>query len=196
MITKIKNKLLSLRSKYSRVLRTIFNKSFKQSDYNRWSKEKSLFASWDERTQLLAKQIKPQSIVFEFGAARLVLKAMLPEGCEYLHSDIVKRNEHTLVIDLNKELPNLPQVDYIVFSGVLEYVFKVKDLLDYLSQFTNHFVFSYAVTNTFPDKGNRRFNGWVSDLSEDDICTIAEDLQWESSIIGTWKKQTLFQFSK
>ncbi|MCF6294163.1 MAG: hypothetical protein L3J25_00565 [Flavobacteriaceae bacterium] len=196
MIKKITNKLLSLKAKYSRVFSTTFNKSFKQSDYNRWSKEKSLFSSWDERTQLLANQISPNSSVFEFGAARLVLEDMLPEGCQYLHSDIVKRNEDTLVIDLNKELPNLPQVDYIVFSGVLEYIFEVKDLLAHLSQFTNHFVFSYAVTNTFPDKGNRRFNGWVSDLSEVDICTIAEDLQWESSIVGTWKKQTLFQFSK
>jgi hypothetical protein len=196
MIKKIKNKLLSLRAKYTRTFKTTFNKSLKQSDYNRWSKEKSLFSSWDERTQLLANQIAPNSTVFEFGAAKLALKAMLPDGCTYLHSDIVKRAEDTLVIDLNKELPNLSQVDYIVFSGVLEYVFEVKELLIHLSQFTDNFVFSYAVTNTFPEKGNRRFNGWVSDLSEKNILEIADKMQWKSKTIGTWKKQSLFQFSK
>jgi hypothetical protein len=196
MIKRITNKFLSLRSKYSRVLKTTFNKSFKQSDYGRWNKEKSLFASWDERTQLLAKQITPQSKVFEFGAAKLALRTMLPEGCTYLHSDIVKRAEDTLVIDLNKEFPNLESVDYIVFSGVLEYIFEVKELFIHLSQFTNHFVFSYAVTNAFPEKSNRRLHGWVSDLSEADIITIAEEMKWKQNIVSTWKKQTLFQFSK
>jgi len=196
MIKKIKNKFLSLRAKYSRIFKTTFNKSVKQSDYDRWSKEKSLFSSWDERTQLLANQILPKSAVFEFGAAKLALKEMLPEGCTYLHSDIVKRAEDTLVIDLNKEHPKLPQVDYIVFSGVLEYIFEVKELFIHLSQFTNHFVFSYAVTNAFPEKSNRRSHGWVSDLSEADIITIADEIRWSYKIIGTWKKQTLFQFSK
>lgn len=185
-----------MRTKYSRIFRTTFNRSFKQTNVNRWSQEKHLFKSWDERTQFLANQIVPNSIVFEFGAAKLALKEMLPKGCKYLHSDIVKRNEATIVADLNKILPDLPQVDYIVFSGVLEYVFEVKDLLIHLSQFTNHFVFSYAVTDTFQEKGKRRFNGWVSDLSEADVIAIAEDLHWKSNIVGTWRNQSLFQFSK
>jgi hypothetical protein len=196
MIKKIKNKFLSLRAKYSRTFKTTFNKSVKQSDYDRWSKEKSLFSSWDERTQLLANQILPNSTVFEFGAAKLALKEMLPEGCTYLHSDIVKRAKDTLVIDLNKEYPKLPQVDYIVFSGVLEYVFEVKELLIHLSQFTNHFVFSYAITNVFPEKSNRRSHGWVSDLSEASILAIADEMKWSYTIIGTWKKQLIFQFTK
>ena len=115
MIKKIRNKLSNLGSKYIRVFKTTVNKSSKQSDVNRWSQQKSLFSSWDERTQLLANQVLPESKVFEFGAARLVLNEMLPYGCTYLHSDIIKRNEDTLVLDLNKEIPILPQVNYIVF---------------------------------------------------------------------------------
>ncbi|GAA4943007.1 hypothetical protein GCM10023314_15100 [Algibacter agarivorans] len=196
MIKKVKNKLRRLKTKYSKISNTYFNKSQKQSDINRWSQQKSLFSSWDERTQLLASQVLPNSKVFEFGAARLVLKNMLPEDCTYLHSDIVKRNEETLVVDLNKELPKLPKVDYVIFSGVLEYVFEINTIIVHLSQFTNHFVLSYATTNTFANTSERRFHGWVSDLSESDIIAIAKALNWQSKIIGTWKNQTLFQFSK
>lgn len=129
MIKKIKNKFFSLKSRYIKVFKTTIKKSQKQSDISRWSQEKSLFSSWDERTQLLANHILPESKVFEFGAAHLVLNEMIPKGCVYLHSDIVKRNEKTLVVDLNKNLPELPQVDYIIFSGVLEYIFEVKNLI-------------------------------------------------------------------
>ncbi|RKE97981.1 hypothetical protein [Ichthyenterobacterium magnum] len=196
MIKKISNKLLYLFEKIKRIIITFINKSTKQSDVDRWSKDKSLFASWDERTQLLANHVQPNSIVFEFGAARLVLKNMLPEGCTYLHSDIVSRNEDTLVVDLNKELPQIPNVDYVIFSGVLEYIFEVEALIKHLSEFTNHFVLSYAVTNHFKEKTDRRFHGWVSDLSEADLFAIAHKFQLKSKIIGTWKKQVLFQFSK
>ena len=155
-----------------------------------------MFSSWDERTQLLANQVLPKSKVFEFGAARLVLKDMLPEGCTYWHSDIVKRNEDTFVADLNKEFPELPQVDYIIFSGVLEYILEVKKLIIHLSQFTTNFEFSYATSEVFPEKSERRFHGWVSDLNENDIFEIAKELNWTLKVIGTWKNQTLFQFSK
>ena len=196
MIKKILNKLLYLFAKIKRIIITFLNKSTKQSDVSRWSQDKSLFVSWDERTQLLANQIQPNNKVFEFGAARLVLEDMLPKGCEYFHSDIIRRNENTLVVDLNKKKPNLPQVDYIIFSGVLEYIFEVETLLEHLSQFTNNFVFSYAVTNHFKEKTDRRFHGWVSDLSEADLLTIANKLHLKSEIFGTWKKQVLFHFSK
>jgi len=196
MIKKIKNKWVYLRAKYRQTFKTKVNKSLKKSDYSRWNKDKSFFSSWDERTQLLANQIKPNSIVFEFGAAKLNLKTMLPEGCSYLHSDIVKRADDTLVLDLNNELPRLSQVDYIVFSGVLEYVFEVKELLSHLSHYTNNFVFSYAVTDAFPEKGSRRLHGWVSDLSEIDVLDIAIEMQWKSTKLCTWKNQQLFHFTK
>lgn len=196
MIKKFKNKLRKLKVRYGKVFTTTFYKSLKQSDINRWKKDKSLFLSWNERTQLLANQIIPDSKVFEFGAARMALKTMLPSGCIYLHSDIVKRNKNTLVIDLNAELPNISKVDYIVFSGVLEYIFDVKRLLLHLAQFSEHFIFSYALTDAFPEISNRRYNGWVSDLNTSHFLEIANELGWNYKIIGTWKKQTLFKFSK
>jgi len=196
MIKKVFRKLKAIYAKHRDILKTIFNKYSKSSDYQRWSQSKSLLSSWDERSLLLAKQVQPRSVVFEFGAARFILRDALPEGCTYLHSDIVSRNEDTLVVDLNKELPQIPKVDYVIFSGVLEYIFEVQTLLNHLSSFTSHIVFSYATTDAFLETKTRRFHGWVSDLSELDIVDIAKTLHYECEIIGHWKKQTLFHFIK
>lgn len=196
MIKEILKKITSRYLKYKRIYITTSKKRSKTSDIERWSQSDSLFSDWNERTQLLANQIQSHSKVLEFGSAKLVLKSMLPNGCEYYNSDIVSRDEDTMVVDLNKELPQFPVVDYIVFSGVLEYLFEVGNILKHLSQFTDNFVFSYATTNAYSDISNRRLNGWVSDLSENEIERLAEELEMRFEIIGSWRKQTLYQFSK
>ena len=171
-------------------------KKANKSDYKRWSKTESLFSSWNERTKLLSECIMPNSIVFEFGAAKLVMKEYLPENCSYLHSDIVARDRDTIVIDLNKELSPLPLSHYVVFSGVLEYVNDVENVLKHCSKFTNTILFSYATTDVFSNIETRRFNGWVSDLSQIEIEQIANELQMELEIITQWRSQTLYRMSK
>lgn len=196
MLKKILQKFKYYYSKYKRILITRFKSYTKTSDYERWSQSKSLQSSWDERTFILAEYIEPNAKVFEFGAAKLQLKKALPHGCEYLHSDIVSRAPDTYVFDLNKELPMIPNVDVIVFSGVLEYVFNVEQLLEHLSRFTNQFVFSYATTNAFSEINKRRFHGWVSDLSLLDIKQLAYKMEWQCEQLGSWKSQTLFKMTK
>ena len=182
-------------NKLRRTARTWWLNLIKASDQKRWANEKSLFQSWDERTRLLADCIEPNSRVFEFGAARLALKQMLPEGCTYFHSDIAKRADDTLVADLNKELPKLPKVDYVVFSGVLEYIYDVSRILEYAARSADHILFSYATTDAFDSVNERRYNGWVSDLGSDDIAKVAEAIGYRLSVIGHWKNQTLYKFS-
>lgn len=193
---KIKYKINNILHKSSRQLYIRFLKMNNRSDYERWSKEESLFPSWEGRTILLSKQIKPNSIVLEFGAANRFLKKYLPENCTYLHADLVKRNDETMVIDLNKELPHLPISNYMVFSGVLEYIFDVKLIIKYCSAFTNNILFSYATFDQFPNTNNRRFNGWVSDVKEIEFIKLADEINFEIKVIGVWKKQTLYLLTK
>lgn len=192
-IKKIKFKTLNILNKNKKIIKAVFFKIINKSDYNRWQNEKSLFLDWNERTQLLANQIKPNSTVFEFGAAQLVLNEMLPDGCDYLHSDLVSRAEDTLVVDLNKELPEVPQVDYIVFSGVLEYLFDVEKILLHLNPKTPSFLFSYATLDNFPRIAKRREHGWVSDLTITNLETLAIKLNKKLVHFDTWKSQHLFK---
>lgn len=192
-IKKIKNIVIRKYKHYKLILKTTKNKLARKSDISRWSKQQALFSSWDERTRLLADAIASNSKVFEFGAARLVLKNMLPAGSTYLHSDIVSRAEDTLVVDLNKEIPEIPNVDVIVFSGVLEYIFDVKQLLETLNPKTKCFVFSYATTDRFPKTSKRREHGWVSDLSLKVFENVALKLNRNLIHLGEWKSQHLFK---
>lgn len=193
---KVRNKLKNLIRSRRLILKTRFNKLFKISDVTRWEKPKALFHDWDERTALLAAHIPKNSRVLEFGAARLSLKAMLPEGCAYFHSDIVQRAEGTLVADLNKSFPDIPNVDIIVFSGVLEYVAKVPELLEWLKDKTRIILFSYAVTDTYPVISTRRKHGWISDHSEVDFIQWAKKYSFKTQNIGQWRRQYLFLWQK
>lgn len=193
---KIKNKLNNILNKNTRQLYIHFLKITKRSDFIRWSKQESLFSSWDERTILLSEQIKPNSIVLEFGAAKLFLKEHLPKNCNYLHSDLVRRNEETIVIDLNKILPDLPFSNYMVFSGVLEYIFDVKLIIKHCSKYTDHLLISYATLDKFPNINNRRYNGWVSDMKEFEFIKLADEINFEVKVIGIWKNQTLYHLTK
>ncbi len=191
-MNKLKNILKRNLKKWSVIFKTIKNKRDKTSDINRWKKKQSLFSSWDERTRLLANEIIPNSTVYEFGAARLVLKDMLPDDCTYLHSDIVSRAEDTLVADLNMEIPDIPEVDVIIFSGVLEYIFEIQHLLITLNPKTKCFIFSYATLDNFQSIAKRRENGWVSDHSINNLESIALKLNKKLVHFDTWKSQHLF----
>ena len=193
LFTKIKNKIKHSLQKFLSIFKTYTKIWLKQSDRHRWQQSKSLFTSWDQRTQRLASHIPPNSTVFEFGAARLVLREMLAEGCTYLHSDLVARAEGTLVADLNKDLPEIPKVDYVVFSGVLEYLFEIEKVFLHLNSKTTCFLFSYATLDSFPNIAKRRENGWVSDLSVNDLEKIASKLGKNLVHFAAWKSQHLFK---
>lgn len=196
MINKIFNKL---NSKVNKLFRSTYVSVLKltgKSDYKRWSKLETLLDSWDERTKILASFITPNSAVLEFGAGRQVLKSFLPEGCSYYHSDIVMRDEKTLVIDLNEELPELPKVNYVVFSGVLEYVKDIEGVLKHCLKYSDTILFSYATLESFSNLTNRRVSGWISDLSEKEILQISSRNSHTCEVLTVWKNQTLYKYSK
>lgn len=194
---KLPIKLLKILKDKLKIARYNKIKSHNKSDKKRWSNKESLFENWDERTKLLANFVQPKTSVLEFGSARLVLPSFLPEGCIYYNSDLVKRNENTLVIDLNVEpLPELPFVDYVIFSGVLEYINHIDKVIAHTAAYTNNFLFSYATLNKYSSLDNRRINGWVSDYSLEELEKIFIDNDFTFTVIGEWNKQTLFHCIK
>lgn len=196
MLLKIKNKIKTVYKKQKKFLETKLFKVLGRSDKARWSKTNLLFHDWDERTALLAAHIPEKSTVFEFGAARLSLKGMLPQGCTYLHSDIVARDKNTYVVDLNKQFPDIPKVDVVVFSGVLEYLYKVPELMLHLKDTTDILLFSYATYNAYPNISKRRVHGWISDHRLETLEELAKTCNFESELIGYWRKQHLFKWKK
>jgi hypothetical protein len=158
----------------------------------RWSNLDNYDVVWDERTALVAMMIDKNTSVLEFGAGRERLKDFLPEGCVYQPSDITMRSADTIVCDLNKNFPALPQTyDYIVLSGVLEYIQNIDTLLQNIRKYCRFAVVVYVSTDRLECISTRMRQGWVNHLTETQFLqsiskanfTIVEQQRWRNHMI-------------
>lgn len=165
------------------------------SDYDRWTPIDNLVPDWDSRTFEIAKLIEDNSFVLEFGAGRQILREYLPGNCRYIPSDIVDRGNETIVCDLNGDsLPNFPICDVAVFSGVLEYVNDVPNLVDYLKQYVGTIIASYAILES--NKKYRRNYGWVNDFTTEEFIEVFTEVGFSLVHQATWRSQIIFVFKK
>lgn len=195
-LRKIINRIDQKKSYWSLALKTVVLKFVSRSDKERWEQNGALQDQWQDRTKILAQNIRGGSKVFEFGAGKMFLKNFLPANCTYTPSDLIGRTEEMLIIDLNGQLIDIPDTDYIVFSGVLEYVTDIDKVLKFYSKFTNNILMSYAVLDAFPVIIRRRKEGWISDKSHKEILQLAETINFKISVLGNWKNQRLYHFKR
>ena len=174
------------------------------SDYWRWTDTSNLSTSWDSRTKKIAELIPPNSRVLEFGSGRQVLKTYLDPSCAYYASDLVGNPSTTLICDLNQRpLPNFdgPRYDVAVFSGVLEYVRHLPEVVRWLS---NHFgacVASYACSRSGPNSARRVIEslsraryGWVNTYSEEELISLFDGGRFSCLETVEWQHQRIFHF--
>ncbi|HVJ93122.1 MAG TPA: hypothetical protein VM580_25150, partial [Labilithrix sp.] len=165
-------------------------------DLDRWSDTSNLHESWEGRTQLIATMIPDGVRVTEFGAGRLVLRTLLPSSVRYTPSDIVSRSSDTIVCDLNEPLPDFPDQDVAVFSGVIEYVRDVPGLARSLQKWFPEVIVSYAPVAGFSVRNwfYRRRVGWMHDMSEQALLAAFKDGGYECSEIRLWANQRIYRF--
>jgi len=167
----------------------------KQTDYVRWNKPDQLFEDWNERTSILASMVGSGSIVIEFGAGNMALKSLLPQGCSYTPSDIVKRNLDFLNCDLNEEIPfDLTTYDTAVFSGVLEYVYDIDSVFKQFPGNMKNIVLSYSCKDI--SNAHRLENGWLSDYSKKELEDIFEKNNYQIIEYKEWRNQSIFSLRK
>lgn len=159
----------------------------------RWSNPQSLHDDWDERTALIAGMIQPNTSILEFGSGNERLQDFLPQGCKYQPSDIVARSDKTWIIDLNKEFPVLDKKwDYIVFSGVLEYIYDVQQVLNHVRKHCDVCILSYAPTDCLECMITRMRSGWVNHLSKNSFETIIKNAGFEIQEKRVWNGQDIY----
>ena len=170
------------------VLKNLIFSFFQKSDLGKWGNLKNHSMKWTGRSELMSKFINDGDSVFEFGAGRCHLKAMLPEGCSYISSDIVKREHDSFVCDINhRPLPEFPKMDVAFFSGVLEYIHDIDTFLPAIEQAFNKVIASYVAIDTSKGKLARTGHGWFNHLSrkqfidifEKNGFTLVEETRWE-----------------
>jgi hypothetical protein len=172
-----------------------FNRN--QTDYQRWSNINKLSCGWESRNPVIASMIEPNSKILEFGAGTMTLPKYLPENCTYIPSDIIERVPGMLVCDLNaSNIPPLPKVDVVAFSGVLEYIEDVPRIINHLQNNCSIVVASYAIRTTKTPKEikQRRAAGWINDYTDEEFIRIFRDCGFICIKKTTWITQIICKF--
>ncbi len=169
------------------------------SDCNRWSSNKSFSNAWNDRTEKLAKMIPDATkSVADYGCGTMWLKKLLPTCVLYIPIDMVRRSAEGLVVDLNSPLINpLPKASVAFFSGVLEYVNDLPNLISSLSKVYTAIVCSYVgVRSGCTNFRKRRSFGWVNDYRISELLGVFEDNMFHLQKMDKWGQHSLMSLKR
>ena len=166
-------------------------------DIDRWNRVKSEKPSWDSRNRLIADHVAPNSSVLDVGAGAMTLKNYLPPGCTYQPVDVVLGCADTLLANFNTQ--SIPVItvryDYVICSGVLEYIVDVDNFLNIVKEWGKTIILSYAVLDLSPDIDSRKSNGWFNHFYKDQLETAFVLCGLRHKVLTKWKSQIVYELT-
>ncbi len=129
---------------------------------------------WSARSAEAAKWLQGAKTVLDVGCGTMGLERYL--DAHYIPSDVVRRDDRTIVMDYNQEGPPLIAVDAVAVLGVLEYLHDPGSFLAGLR--ARKAVISYCVTDAKAPLTPRRAHAWVNDLSTLDVVNMLQASGW------------------
>lgn len=114
----------------------------------------------------MASYIREPCSVADFGCGMMWLESLLPKGSTYYPFDYIRRDERTVVLNLNHDpLPPI-NAEVAFLSGVLEYI---EDLAGFAQMLAaadfKKIILSYCTLEKFENLKNRESLNWVSHQS-------------------------------
>ena len=144
-----------------------------RADAPLWSSSVEFDESWKRRITAMASHIKGPCSVADFGCGMMWLEQFLPPGCTYVPIDIARRDERTIVLDLNRDPLTAIQAEVAFLSGVLEYVENVELFAQKLTGAGfRQIILSYCTLDKFGDLNNRKNLNWLSHKSLFELLAI------------------------
>ena len=162
-----------------------------RSSNDRWLDGQALDETWDERSRLMARSIPAASRVVDVGAGAQALRSALAPDCIYMPIDVVSRTPDTIVCDLNHEQPPTLLADYLVASGVLEYITDVSRLVSWMGSTAPHIILSYEGADG-QSRHYRRKSGWVNDYTDSEVRELLTHHGLRVTESATWRQQTIY----
>jgi hypothetical protein len=155
-----------------------------RTNVRRWKKAaREKEPCWDERNRIIATLIPEASSVVDLGAGAQTLKRYLKSGCEYQPCDIVKSSPDIIVCDFNSGIyPSLSRrYDYVVCSGVFEYIRHPSHFLSNIRQYGKRIILSYVPAGPTIGPFERLARGWVNHLTSQQLEALfsTNGLDWK-----------------
>jgi hypothetical protein len=138
----------------------------------KWEAIEYFDPQWKERIQKMAAYIEPNASIMDLGCGKMWLKEYIKSTNKYIGVDYIKRDENTIVCDLNKKEFPSQNVDFIFISGCMEYVKDTEWLAKKVAQYSNNAIVSYCSTDHFGHLETRKTNAWVNNLSRDQVVDL------------------------
>lgn len=167
MLNKIKNKQKILYSKINDP------KLETQRSDQLWASSLEFDESWKKRISVMASYIDSPGVVADFGCGLMWLEQFLKPENNYIPIDYIRRDERTIVVDLNKEPIPKTNANIAFLSGVLEYI---KEPVQFVNQLTNigfsQIILSYCTIEKFNELTKRNQLNWKSHESIFDLLYL------------------------
>ncbi len=129
--------------------------------------------AWDERNKIIAGFIPPGSSVLDVGCGAQTLKQYLKPGCRYQPCDVVKSTPDVIFCDFNAGIypPVGEPYDYVVCSGVFEYIRKPEEFLGRVPLLGHATIMSYNLLPPGGSKLARLANGygWLNHFTLEEL---------------------------
>jgi len=107
---------------------------------NRWafdgSREFLTNPVWELRAKYVARLIGKDAVVLDIGCGDMLIERYLGSGCRYIPSDIARRDERTILCDLdNGNFPDVDGITHVVCLGVVNHLRNQRTVLDRLCRY-------------------------------------------------------------
>lgn len=137
----------------------------------RWAKVAKQDPPWDARNRLIVSFIPENSSVVDIGSGAMTIKRHLKPACRYQPCDVVQSTPEVILCDFNAAVyPALTEkYDYVICSGVLEYIKDPADFLFRVSRFGKKVLLSYNPLLEGQTKLYRLGNNWVNHLKRPEL---------------------------
>jgi SAM-dependent methyltransferase len=138
---------------------------------------------WDDRNKVIAALIPDGSSVLDLGCGAQTLRRHLKPGCKYQPCDVIKSSPDVILCDFNEGIyPVIAgEFDYVVCSGVFEYIRNPRKFLQKASSFGRKLILSYNPLLPEKSKFSRLAVNWNNHLTREETERLFDDvpLVWE-----------------
>ncbi|WP_320007116.1 FkbM family methyltransferase [Maridesulfovibrio sp.] len=152
----------------------------KKTDCGRWARWNMLGNEADLRAGMAGQLVPEGSSVLDAGAGMMLLRDYIPESCTYTPLDIVARNRHTLIADLNQQ--QFPDHDFDVVCALflLEFIHEPQLFLDWAFTNSEKLILIYHPFLPGSNPKQRRAAGIFNDFSRDQLESMARQSGWKN----------------
>jgi len=152
----------------------------KKTDCGRWSRWNLLGNEADLRAGMAGQLVPEGSSVLDAGAGMMLLRDYIPDSCTYTPLDIVARNRHTLIADLNQQ--QYPEQDYDVVCALflLEFIHEPQLFFDWSYKHSEKLIFTYHPFMPGSNPKKRKAAGFFNDLGMDQLQSMAMQSGWKN----------------